>query len=138
MTKSERFDKFYMEMAINVSNFSYCKRKQVGCVIVKDDIIVVGYNGTAQNMPNCCEDEDGETLWDVLHAESNALSKIMCSALNSVGSTVYCTFSPCINCSKLLIQAKIDRLVYLTDHSDQRGLDMMRQLGIKVEKISLS
>ena len=136
MNKIEKFDKLYMDMAINVAKFSYCKRKQVGCVIVKDDIIVIGYNGTVSGKVNNCEDNDGETLWDVLHAESNALSKIMTSSLNSKDATVYCTFSACIHCSKLLVQAKIKRFVYLTDHSDQRGLDLMRESGIIVEKLN--
>lgn len=136
MNKIERFDKLYMQMAINVAAFSYCVRKQVGAVIVKDDVIVVGYNGSISGYPNVCEGDDGETMWHVLHAESNALSKIMTSSLSSKDATVYCTFSPCIHCSKLMVQAKITRFVYLTDHSDQRGLDLMRDAGIIVEKIA--
>lgn len=137
MDKNKRFDKFYMEFAISAANFSYCVRKRVGAVLVKDDVIVMGYNGTMPGLENSCEGEDGETLWHVLHAESNALGKVMTSTINSAGATMYCTFSPCIHCAKQMIQAKISRFVYLDDHSDQRGLEMMRHMGIQVEKINL-
>lgn len=137
MTKEQRFDKFYMEFAVSAANFSYCKRKQVGVVLVKDDVILIGYNGTAPGFDNNCESEDGETKWETLHAESNALSKVMTSSINSKGAVMYSTFSPCVHCAKLMVQAKIARFVYLTDHSDQRGLDFMRQAGIVVEKINI-
>lgn len=134
MDKQYKFDKFYMEFALKTANFSYCKRKQVGAVFVKDDIIVVGYNGTISGEPNECEDCNGETKQDVLHAETNALSKIMQSTMSSKGGTMYCTFSACIQCSKLLIQAGISRFVYLDTHSDQTGLDLMKRSGIIVEQ----
>lgn len=137
MTKQERFDRFYLEMALNTANFSYCIRKKVGCVIVKDDVIVLGYNGTPSGMPNVCEGPDGETEWYVFHAESNALSKVMTSSISSKGATMYNTFSPCINCAKLIIQAKIARYVYIDTHSDTRGLDLMRQCGVIVEHMPM-
>lgn len=133
-----KFDKFYMELAIKVANFSYCKRKQVGAVFVKDEVICIGYNGTISGKENNCEDCNGETLPEVLHAESNMLSKIMNTTISSTGGTVYCTFSACLNCSKLLIQAKIKRFVYLDTHSDNYGLELMKKAGIIVEKIELS
>ena len=135
MNKQVKFDNFYMKLAIDVASFSYCKRKQVGCVWTKDDVIVVGYNGTISGMENCCEGEDGETLAEVLHAESNALSKIMTSPLVATGGTMYSTFSPCLNCAKLMIQAKISRFVYKDTHSDQSGMLLMQKVGIIVEKI---
>ena len=132
-----KFDKFYMELAISVANFSYCKRKKVGAVFVKDDILCVGYNGTISGMENNCEDSNGETLPEVLHAESNMLSKIMNTTISSTNGTVYCTFSACLSCSKLLIQAKIKRFVYLDTHSDQSGLELMKKSGIIVEKMEI-
>lgn len=133
-----KFDKFYMELAMRVANFSYCKRKQVGAVFVKDDVICIGYNGTISGRENNCEDSQGETLPDVLHAESNMLSKIMNTTITSTGGTVYCTFSACVSCSKMLIQAKIKRFVYMDTHSDQYGLELMRGAGIIVERMEMS
>jgi dCMP deaminase len=134
MTKQQKFDRFYMKFAVDAANFSYCVRKKVGAVFVKEDITVIGYNGTMPGFANNCEDEHGETLPDVLHAESNMLGKIMNSTLVSTGGTVYCTLSPCLNCAKMMIQAKIGRFVYIRDHSDQTGLELMRKAGIMVEK----
>lgn len=124
-----------MKFAIEASLFSYCNRKKVGALLVKDDIMLIGYNGTVPGEENNCEDENGDTLPEVLHAESNALSKVMTSTLNSVGATMYCTLSPCIACAKQMIQARISRFVYIRDHSDQRGLEMMRKFGIIIEKM---
>lgn len=124
-----------MDFAVNAAKFSYCKRKQVGAVLVKDDIIVIGYNGSIPGFPNECEDEDGETMWHIQHAEANALGKIMNSTLVSTGATMYCTLSPCVHCAGEMVRAKIKRFVYVKDHSDQRGLDLMRKVGIEVEKL---
>jgi len=135
MTKNERFDRFYMKLAVDAASFSYCKRKQVGAVLVKDDVIVIGYNGTISGFENNCEDENGETYPEVLHAESNALSKIMTSSLVSSNGTMFCTLSPCITCAKQMIQAKISRFVYIRDHSDQTGLNLMRKAGIIIDKL---
>lgn len=134
LEKKKRFDSFYMKMALETAAFSYCKRKQVGSVFVKDDVILIGYNGTIAGEDNICEDEKGETKPEVLHSESNVLSKIMTSPINATGGTIYCTLSPCVNCAKLIIQAKIGRFVYLTDHSDQTGINLMIKAGIEVEK----
>lgn len=136
MNKQERFDRFYMKLAQDVASFSYCKRKQVGAVFVKDDVIVIGYNGTISGFENNCEDEYGETLPEVLHAESNALSKVMTSPLVSSSGTIFCTLSPCVACAKQMIQAKISRFVYVKDHSDQTGLDLMRKVGIIINKLA--
>lgn len=133
--KRKRFDNFYMRMAVDTGRFSYCNRKKVGCIFVKDDIIFIGYNGTISGFPNECEDENGETKLDVLHAESNIFAKIMNSPVSSGGGTMYCTLSPCINCAKQMIQAKIGRFLYLRTHSDQSGLILMQNCGIIVEHI---
>lgn len=135
--KQKRFDDFYMRFALSVADFSYCKRKQVGAVFVKDDVIIMGYNGTIKGFPNVCEGEDGETLPEVLHAESNVFAKIMRAPISSVGGTLYCTLSPCMNCAKQIIQAGITRFVYLNSHSDQSGLELMAKAGITIEKIYL-
>ena len=133
--KLRRFDEYYMKLAMETAAFSYCKRKQVGCVFVKNDIILIGYNGTISGQPNECEDEAGETKPEVLHAESNVFAKIMNSPISSGGGTMYCTLSPCINCAKQIIQAKISRFVYLKAHSDQTGLILMEKSGILIECI---
>ncbi len=136
--KQRRFDNFYMRMAVDTGRFSYCNRKKVGCVFVKDDIIFIGYNGTISGFPNECEDENGETRLDVLHAESNVFAKIMNSPVSSGGGTMYTTLSPCINCAKQIIQAKIKRFLYLKAHSDQSGVILMKNSGIIVEHIEES
>lgn len=129
-----RLDSFYMRLAVDVSDFSYCKRKKVGSVFVKEDVILIGYNGTVSGAPNNCEDENGETLREVLHSESNVLAKVMNSPLTSTGGTIYCTLSPCVNCAKMMVQARIKRFVYIYDHSDPEGLNLMIRSGIVVEK----
>ena len=130
-----------INIAINTSKNSIAKRKQVGCIIVNknDEVISYGYNYNIFSKKLSCEDENGETLIDVVHAESSAITNLISFAGQSIdfspiGGTVYCTFSPCVNCSKLLIQIGIKRLVYLTTHSDQTGLKMMEKAGIIVEK----
>ena len=124
-----------MKLAVNAANFSYCVRKKVGAVLVCGDAMVIGYNGTPPGFPNVCEDCDGETMPEVMHAESNALAKVMTSPLNAGGGIMYCTLSPCMNCAKLLVQARITRFVYIRDHSDQSGLILMRKCGIIVEQM---
>jgi dCMP deaminase len=135
LTKGERFDHFYMQMAQNVAAFSYCTRKKVGAVFVKDDVILIGYNGTISGFPNQCEGSDGETLPETLHAESNVFAKIMRAPISSVGGTMYCTLSPCINCAKQIVQAGISRFIYLKDHSDPSGLELMEKAGIFITKL---
>jgi dCMP deaminase len=112
---------------------SYCKRRQVGALIVKDKMIISdGYNGTPSGFENVCEDENGITKPYVLHAEANAITKIACSNNNSSGSTLYVTASPCIECSKLIIQAGIKRVVYSEKYRLTDGIELMEKAQIEV------
>ncbi len=132
-----RFDYAYMRMAEEWGKLSYCKRKQVGALIVKDRMIISdGYNGTPSGFENNCEDQDGNTHWYVLHAEANAILKVAASTQSSKGATLYITLSPCKECSKLIHQAKIERVVYLNEYSDTSGLDFLREAHVKVQKIT--
>lgn len=131
--KQLRYDKAYLRMAMTWSELSHCKRKQVGAIIVKDDMIISdGYNGTPSGFDNCCENEDGETHWYVLHAEANAILKVAKSTHNCNGSTLYLTLSPCKDCSKLILQAGIQRVVYNKDYKDTSGISFLRSSGIEV------
>lgn len=131
-----QLDKTYMGMAQIWATNSKAKRKQVGCLIVKDRTIIAdGYNGTPSGMDNTCENENNETYWYVLHAESNALMKLAQSTQSSKGATMYLTFSPCKNCSKLILQAGIARVVYSEKHSCQEGLEFLIANGIEVEQM---
>lgn len=114
---------------------SYCKRRQVGALIVKDKMIISdGYNGTPSGFENVCEDEDGLTKPYVLHAEANAITKVAKSGNSSDGATLYVTASPCLECSKLIIQAGIKRVVYHDEYRDSAGLDLLRRAGIEICK----
>ncbi len=131
--KQLRYDKAYLRMALSWSDLSHCKRKQVGAIIVKDDMIISdGYNGTPSGFDNCCENEDGETHWYVLHAEANAILKVAKSTHNCNGGTLYLTLSPCKDCSKLILQAGITRVVYNKDYKDTSGISFLRSSGIEV------
>ena len=113
MEKQERYDRAYMRMAQEWAKLSYSQRKQVGAIIVKDRMIISdGYNGTPTGFDNCCEDAQGDTLWYVLHAEANAILKVAASTQSCAGATLYITMSPCRECSKLIHQAGIVRVVY--------------------------
>ncbi len=136
--KQLRYDLAYLKMAKEWSNLSHCKRKQVGALVVKDRMIISdGYNGSPTGYDNCCEDEDGKTLWYVLHAEANALMKIVKSTNNANGATLYITLSPCKECSKLILQAGIKRVVYCNDYKDKDGLNFLEESGIDVTFIRL-
>ena len=131
-----KFDDRYLEMAAIWAKNSYCKRRQVGALIVKDKMIISdGYNGTPSGFENVCEDENGATKPYVLHAEANAISKVAKSGNSSEGSTLYVTASPCIECSKLIIQAGIKRVVYRDEYRLTDGVDLLRRAGIEVEKV---
>ncbi len=120
-------------MALVWAQLSYCKRKKVGAIIVKDRMIISdGYNGTPSGFPNKCEDENGETNWYVLHAEANAILKTASSAQNCHGSTLYLTMSPCKECSKLIHQAGIKRLVYINKYKDTTGLEFLRKANVEI------
>lgn len=134
-----RFDIAYMEMAHVWAKNSHCKRKQVGCFIVKNNTIISdGFNGTPINMDNCCEDSSGETVWHVIHAECNAICKLAQSTNSSTGTTLYTTLSPCRECSKLILQAGINRVVYDIAHSDMSGVELLKYSGVLVQRLDLS
>jgi len=132
-----KFDKAYLKMAQEWAKLSYCKRKQVGALIVKDRMIISdGYNGTPSGFENCCEDSEGRTHWYVLHAEANAILKLAASTQSAKGATLYLTLSPCKECSKLILQAGIARLVYINEYSDDDGISFLRNHNIEIEQIS--
>ncbi len=129
----EKFDKSYMDMASIWAQNSYCKRRQVGALLVKDRMIISdGYNGTPSGFENVCEDENGVTKPYVLHAEANAITKVARSGNSSAGATLYVTASPCIECSKLIIQAGIKRVVYRDEYRLTDGIDLLARAGIEV------
>ena len=134
--RQKLYDYTYLKMAKVWGNLSYCKRKKVGALIVKDNMIISdGYNGTPSGFENNCEDENNETKWHVLHAEANAISKVAGSTQNSKGATLYVTLSPCKECSKLIFQAGIKRVVYHQKYSDITGLNFLKKAGVSVEQI---
>jgi dCMP deaminase len=127
-------DKRYMQMALIWSKNSYCVRRQVGALLVKDKMIISdGYNGTPSGFENVCEDENNQTKPYVLHAEANAITKVARSNNSSQGATLYVTASPCIECAKLIIQAGITRVVYGETYRFTDGLDLLERAGIEVE-----
>ena len=133
-----KFDDKYMQMAAIWASNSYCKRRQVGALLVKDRMIISdGYNGTPSGFENICEDENGVTKPYVLHAEANAITKIARSGNNSDGSTLYVTDSPCIECAKLIIQAGIKRVIYSREYRLTDGIDLLRRAGIEVKYIKV-
>ena len=135
MDKETKFDRSYLEMASVWAKNSYCSRRQVGAILVKDRMIISdGYNGTPSGFENVCEDENGVTKPYVLHAEANAITKVAKSSNSSLGATLYVTASPCMECAKLIIQAGISRVVYLEEYRITDGVDLLRRAGIQVEK----
>jgi dCMP deaminase len=131
--KQAELDSRYIRMAQIWAENSYCKRRQVGAIIVKDKMIISdGYNGTPSGFENICEDDNGLTKPYVLHAEANAITKIARSGNNSDGATLYVTSSPCIECAKLIIQAGIKRVVYSEEYRLTDGIDLLRRAGIEV------
>jgi dCMP deaminase len=135
-TKQLRYDRAYLRMATTWAELSHCNRKQVGALIVKGSMIISdGYNGTPSGFDNCCETDQGETHWYVLHAEANAILKVAKSTHNCEGATLYLTLSPCKDCSKLVVQSGISRVVYMNGYKDQSGVDFLRQAGVDVEQI---
>ena len=129
----EKFDQSYIEMAGVWARNSYCKRRQVGALIVKDRMIISdGYNGTPSGFENICEDESGATKPYVLHAEANAITKVAKSGNSSHDATLYVTASPCVECAKLIIQAGIKRVVYSEEYRLKDGIDLLKRAGIEV------
>lgn len=138
MPSSYDLDKTYLSCAEQFAKLSYCKRAQVGAIVVKDGkIITSAYNGTPSGDDNVCELEDGSTKHSVLHAEANAISKLAKDGgVGSNGSTLYCTHSPCQDCAKLIYQSGIKRVVYLNQYRLSTGIDFLIEHGVAVERFS--
>ena len=135
--KQQQFDLRYIQMARIWATNSYCKRRQVGALIVKDHMIISdGYNGTPSGFENECEDENGQSKPYVLHAEANAITKVAKSNNSSQGATLYITDSPCLDCAKLIIQAGIVRVVYGDEYRITDGIELLEKAGIDIVKIS--
>ena len=135
--KQNKYDKAYLKIAKEWAQLSYCQRKKVGAIIVKDRMIISdGYNGTPSGFENCCEDENNLTKWYVLHAEANAILKVARSTQTCDGATLYITLSPCKECSKLIHQSGITRVVYHQDYKDTSGVDFLKRAGVIVDLIS--
>ncbi|CAM3361314.1 tRNA-specific adenosine deaminase [Aequorivita lipolytica] len=136
-SKQRKYDIAYLRMAQEWSKLSYCKRRQVGALIVKDKMIISdGYNGTPTGFENICEDDEGYTKWYVLHAEANAILKVASSTQACQGATLYITMSPCKECSKLIHQAGITRMVYLNEYKDNSGIVFLEKAGVSIQHIS--
>lgn len=134
--KQLRYDKAYLRIAKEWGKLSHCKRKQVGAIITKDRMIISdGYNGTPTGFENYCEDDEGYTKWYVLHAEANAILKVAASTQSCKGATLYITLSPCQECSKLIHQSGIIRVVYSNGYRDDSGLRFLEKAGIELVKI---
>lgn len=132
--KLNKYDRAYLRIAREWGQLSYCLRKKVGAIIVKDRMIISdGYNGTPSGFENSCEDANNLTLWYVLHAEANAILKVARSTQSCEGATLYITLSPCKDCSKLIHQSGIKRVVYQTEYKDNSGLEFLRKAGVQVE-----
>ncbi len=132
--KQLKYDIAYLKMAREWAKLSHCKRKQVGALIVKGRMIISdGFNGTPSGFDNCCEDAKGVTKWEVLHAEANAILKVASSTQSAEGATLYITLSPCTECSKLIHQAGIKRVVYVEDYRDSSGLNFLEKAGVEIK-----
>jgi len=134
--KKNRYDYAYLKLALEWAKLSHCSRKKVGALIVKNNMIISdGYNGTPTGFDNSCENTEGETHWYVLHAEANAILKTAKSNHNCSKATLYLTLSPCKECSKLIHQAGINRLVYINKYKDNSGLSFLEDAGVEVRKV---
>ncbi|MDO7542839.1 MAG: dCMP deaminase family protein [Flavobacteriaceae bacterium] len=133
MDKQTKYDQAYLQMAATWGELSYCERKKVGALIVKGRMIISdGYNGTPSGFENLCEDEEHYTKWYVLHAEANAILKVAASTQSCKGATLYITLSPCKECSKLIHQSGITRVVYATAYKDTSGIEFLEKAGIEL------
>ncbi|MBM1105380.1 dCMP deaminase family protein [Aurantibacter crassamenti] len=134
--KQVKYDRAYLRMAKEWGKLSFCHRKQVGAIIVRDRMIISdGYNGTPTGFENHCEDEEGYTKWYVLHAEANAISKVAASTQSCAGATLYITLSPCRECSKLIHQSGIKRVVYHKAYKDNSGLQFLEKAGVQLDYV---
>lgn len=139
MSKQDKFDERYLRMAQIWSENSYCQRRKVGALVVKDKMIISdGYNGTPSGFENVCEDDNNVTKPYVLHAEANAITKLARSHNNSEGATLYVTASPCIECAKLIIQSGISRVVYGEKYRLDEGINLLQRAGIEVVYLNLN
>jgi len=135
--KQNKYDIAYLRMAREWGRLSYCERKQVGAIIVKDKMIISdGYNGTPTGFENICEDDQGATKWYVLHAEANAILKVASSTQSCKGATLYITLSPCKECSKLIHQAGIKRVVFINAYKDLSGVKFLEKAGVEITHLS--
>ncbi|AWH84157.1 CMP deaminase [Flavobacterium album] len=131
--KQNKYDRAYLRIAREWGQLSYCQRRKVGAIIVKDRMIISdGYNGTPSGFENCCEDDSGLTKWYVLHAEANAILKVARSTQSCEGATLYITMSPCKDCSKLIHQSGIKRVVYQETYKDNSGIEFLEKAGVEV------
>ena len=136
--KQAKYDKAYLKMALEWGELSYCKRRKIGALIVKDKMIISdGYNGTPTGFENFCEDDKGYTKWYVLHAEANAIAKVSSSTQSTNGATLYITLSPCRECSKLIFQSGIIRVVYNKGYKDSSGLEFLEKAGVETCLVSI-
>lgn len=134
--KQKLLDQRYLKMAMIWSQNSYCKRRQVGALLVKEKMVISdGYNGTPSGFENICEDENNHTKPYVLHAEANAITKVAKSNNSSDGATLYVTSSPCIECSKLIIQAGIKRVVFTESYRLDDGINLLKRANIEVKQV---
>ena len=133
--KVKRYEALYIDIAQRISDMSHAERLKVGCVLVNDDnILSFGFNGAPAGFENACEDSDGTTLPHVLHAESNCISKVAKTPMSSEGATLYCTHSPCMDCSKLIAQAGIKKVIYASKYREDSGIYLLKSLDIDVEQ----
>ena len=136
--KQQLLDQRYLQMADTWSQKSYCKRRQVGALLVKDQMIISdGYNGTPSGFENICEDDDQKTKPYVLHAEANAITKVAKSSNSSDGATLYVTSSPCMECSKLIIQAGIKRVVFTESYRLEDGINLLKRADIEIKQVDI-
>ena len=136
--KQVKYDKAYLKMALEWGELSYCERRKVGALIVKDRMIISdGYNGTPTGFENFCEDDEGYTKWYVLHAEANAIAKVSSSTQSTNGATLYITLSPCKECCKLIFQSGIIRVVYNKKYRDSSGLEFLEKAGVETCLVSI-
>lgn len=134
-----KFDDFYMNVAAMTASLSYAKRAQVGAVAVRDrNILAFGYNGTLPGTGNVCEDEEGNTKPEVIHAEENLLMKLARSSVSSEGAVVYVTMCPCINCARLMANAGVSKIMYRDSYRDTSGIELLTNYGIQVEQYRIS
>tara|TARA_B100001057_G_scaffold410512_1_gene425646 strand:+ start:8991 stop:9413 length:423 start_codon:yes stop_codon:yes gene_type:complete len=136
--KQKKYDYAYLDMAKRWGQLSYCKRKKVGALIVKDRMIISdGYNGTPTGFENICEDDENYTKWYVLHAEANAILKVAASTQSCQGATLYVTLSPCRECSKLIHQSGIKRVVYSIQYKDTSGIEFLKKAGVETKLLTV-